>query len=137
MIISKTFITAIYFTLMLNTNCLMPQARRTLSDGNVLEQEDGSSDLTTEDYFEYDRWYAEDSRAEPDEMTAYLCTNNQSKLSPTFAPEVTVDESEDDRAYVYVLPMSISYTRSWTLYSIGTKAWHEDEPNGKKGAGRD
>ncbi|KAG8793563.1 hypothetical protein FRC12_002358 [Ceratobasidium sp. 428] len=52
------------------------------TNGDFLVDEDGFVDLTAEYYLVYDLWYAEDSRAEFDEMTAYLHTNNQSGLSP-------------------------------------------------------
>ncbi|KAG8707795.1 hypothetical protein FRC09_001610 [Ceratobasidium sp. 395] len=77
-----------------------------LSDGDVLEEEGSFSDLTAEGYLGYDRRYAEDPRAEFDEMTT------KPGFSPTFAPEVAVDEPKDDQA-------------------------HKDEPEGKMGAGRD
>ncbi|KAG8791673.1 hypothetical protein FRC12_008463 [Ceratobasidium sp. 428] len=42
-----------------------------LSDGDVLQDEEGFADITAEDYLEHDRCYTADSRTEFDEMSAY------------------------------------------------------------------
>ncbi|KAG8746372.1 hypothetical protein FRC12_014299 [Ceratobasidium sp. 428] len=45
-----------------------PSSPFQLSDDDISEDEDGFVNLTAEDYREYDRWYAEDSQTELDEM---------------------------------------------------------------------
>ncbi|KAG8688429.1 hypothetical protein FRC09_012912, partial [Ceratobasidium sp. 395] len=53
---------------------LPPSSPFQLSNNNLLEGEDGFTNITAEDHHEYDRWYVEESQEELDKMIADTLT---------------------------------------------------------------